>query len=59
MVSKSHKDLDMFKINLLNSMNKNGFFKLKNMPMWLFITLLVVFIAVVVFITSKIILKIA
>ena len=28
MVSKSHKDLDMFKINLLNSMNKNGFFKL-------------------------------
>ena len=58
MVSKSHKDLDMFKINLLNSMNKNGFFKLKNMPMWLFITLLVVFIAVVVFITSKIILKI-
>lgn len=58
MVSKSHKDLDMFKINLLNSMNKNGFFKLKNMPMWLFITLLVVFIAIVIFITSKIILKI-
>ena len=28
MVSKSHKELDMFKINLLNSMNKNGFFKL-------------------------------
>ena len=32
MVSKSHKDLDMFKINLLNSMNKNGFFKLGNLP---------------------------
>ena len=30
MVSKSHKELDMFKINLLNSMNKNGFFKLGN-----------------------------
>ena len=30
MVSKSHKDLDMFKINLLNSMNKDGFFKLNN-----------------------------
>ena len=28
MVSKSHKELDMFKINLLNSMNKNGYFKL-------------------------------
>ncbi len=26
MVSKSHKDLDMFKINLLSSMNKNGYF---------------------------------
>ena len=32
MVSKSHKDLDMFKINLLNSMNKNGFFNLGNLP---------------------------
>ena len=30
MVSKSHKDLDMFKINLLSSMNKDGFFKLNN-----------------------------
>jgi len=30
MVSKSHKELDMFKINLLNSMNKDGFFKLNN-----------------------------
>ena len=27
MVSKSHKELDMFKINLLSSMNKNGYFK--------------------------------
>ena len=25
MVSKSHAERDMFKINLLNSMNKNGF----------------------------------
>ena len=30
MVSKSHKELDMFKINLLSSMNKDGFFKLNN-----------------------------
>ena len=31
-VSKSHKDLDIFKINLLNSIDKQGFFKL---PIWL------------------------
>ncbi len=53
MVSKSHKDLDMFKINLLNSMNKNGFFSLKSMPVWLFSILIVAFIAVVTFIAAK------
>ena len=53
MVSKSHKDLDMFKINLLNSMNKDGFFSLKSMPVWLFSILIVVFIAVVTFIAAK------
>ena len=40
-VSKSHKDLDMFKINLLNSINKQGFIK---MPIWLG-TLLVIMIS--------------
>ena len=54
MVSKSHKDLDMFKINLLNSMNKQGFFKLKSMPIWLFIILLLIFIGMVAFITAKV-----
>ena len=29
MLSKSHTERDMFKINLLNSMNKNGFFNSK------------------------------
>ena len=29
MISKSHSDRDMFKINLLNSMNKNGFLNSK------------------------------
>ena len=57
MVSKSHKDLDMFKINLLNSMNKNGFFKLKNMPVWLFTILLITFMAIIVLVTAKIITK--
>ena len=32
MVSKSHKELDMFKINLLNSINKKGFFNLGSIP---------------------------
>lgn len=57
MVSKSHKDLDMFKINLLNSMNKQGFFKLKNMPIWLFIILLLIFIGIVAFITAKVFIR--
>ncbi|MDO4394705.1 MAG: hypothetical protein Q4C23_01825 [Mycoplasmatota bacterium] len=54
MVSKSHKDLDMFKINLLNSMNKNGFFSIKDLPLWLYIVLTVGFIALVALITAKI-----
>ena len=45
MVSKSHKELDMFKINLLNSMNKNGFFK-GTIKLWL---LAIGFIAALVF----------
>ena len=57
MVSKSHKDLDMFKINLLNSMNKDGFFSLKNMPIWLMIVLVIAFIAIVALITAKLIIK--
>lgn len=55
MVSKSHKDLDMFKINLLSSMNKDGFFKLKNMPIWLITTILIIFIAIIALIITKII----
>ena len=53
MVSKSHAERDMFKINLLNSMNKDGFFSLKSMPVWLFSILIVAFIAVVTFIAAK------
>ena len=57
MVSKSHKDLDMFKINLLSSMNKDGFFKIKNMPLWLSILLVLGFSILVVLITVKLIIK--
>ena len=57
MVSKSHKDLDMFKINLLNSMNKDGFFSLKNMPIWMMILIVLSIIAITVLITAKLIIK--
>jgi len=55
MVSKSHKELDMFKINLLNSMNKNGFLKMNKML--LFVLLLLAVIAFIPLITSKLIIK--
>ena len=57
MVSKSHKELDMFKINLLNSMNKNGFFKLGNIPTWALLLMIALLSIATVFITSKLIIK--
>ena len=56
MVSKSHKELDMFKINLLNSMNKNGFFLL-NLPDWLLVILTILFTATISIIVLKLIIK--
>ena len=57
MVSKSHKDLDMFKINLLNSMNKNGFFKLGNLPLWTIITMIATLALGIILVISKLIIK--
>ena len=57
MVSKSHKELDMFKINLLNSMNKNGFFKLGNIPTWVLLLIVTALSIGAVFIASKLIIK--
>ena len=57
MVSKSHKELDMFKINLLNSMNKNGFIKIKDIPMWVIITYLVGICTVLGLVVGKFIIK--
>ena len=54
MVSKSHKDLDMFKINLLNSMNKNGFFKLSP---WITVTISTIVCILFAYIASKLIIK--
>ena len=54
MVSQSHKDLDMFKINLLNSMNKDGYFKTKHF----LITMLLSFLAIsIAFIASRLIIN--
>ena len=48
MVSKSHAERDMFKINLLNSMNKGGFLNSKSLiiigVILLFVILLIIFL---------------
>lgn len=56
MVSKSHKDLDMFKINLLSSMNKNGFFKIVSNP-FVLVTLITIFSVILAVIMYKSIIK--
>ena len=56
MVSKIHKELDMFKINLLNSMNKNGFFIL-NLPDWLIALITIIIFTIVGSIIAKLIIK--
>ena len=57
MVSKSHKELDMFKINLLNSMNKNGFFNLGNLPIGIIILMIATLTLGIVLVISKLIIK--
>lgn len=57
MVSKSHKELDMFKINLLNSMNKNGFFKLNKLSIWILSILSVILLTIVTILSVKAIIK--
>lgn len=57
MVSKSHKELDMFKINLLNSMNKDGFFKLGSIPKIVVLLMSAALILGTILIISKLIIK--
>ena len=57
MVSKSHKELDMFKINLLNSMNKNGFFNLGNLPYGVIIFMAAALTLGIILVISKLIIK--
>ena len=53
-VSKSHKDLDMFKINLLNSINKQGFM---NSEIWIISILTIIFFSSVSILIAKFIIK--
>lgn len=46
MVSKSHKELDMFKINLLNSMNRDGFLQVTNFIMAVLIIISIILISI-------------
>ena len=57
MVSKSHKELDMFKINLLNSMNKNGFFNLGNLPTGIIILIAATLTLGIALVATKLIIK--
>ena len=57
MVSKSHKDLDIFKINLLSSMNKNGFFKLNSILSGVLMLMVTIFIIITIFLMVPMIIK--
>lgn len=57
MVSKSHKELDMFKINLLNSMNKNGFLGLGNLPFGVIMFITAVLTLGIALVLTKLIIK--
>ena len=53
MISKSHAERDMFKINLLNSMNKNGFLNNKILIIIGSILLLLVIIIIILILKIK------
>lgn len=53
MVSKSHAERDMFKINLLNSMNKNGFLNISKKALIIISLILLVLISVIITLIVK------
>jgi hypothetical protein len=53
MVSKSHAERDMFKINLLNSMNKNGFLNLSKRALIILSTIFILAVALIIFLIVK------
>ena len=53
MVSKSHAERDMFKINLLNSMNKNGFLNISKRALIILSSIVLIVIAVIIYLLVK------
>ena len=53
MVSKSHADRDMFKINLLNSMNKHGFLNISKRVLIILSSIFVLALALVIYLVLK------
>ena len=53
MVSKSHAERDMFKINLLNSMNKNGFLNISKRALIILSSIVLIAIAVIIYLLVK------
>ena len=53
MVSKSHADRDMFKINLLNSMNKNGFLNISKRVLIILSAVFVLLIGLIIYLIVK------
>lgn len=53
MLSKSHADRDMFKINLLNSMNKNGFLNISKRALIIFSSIFIILIILIIYLIIK------
>ena len=53
MVSKSHAERDMFKINLLNSMNKNGFLNISKKTLIILSLIFIAIVALVIYLIIK------
>ena len=53
MLSKSHADRDMFKINLLNSMNKNGFLNISKRALIILSSIFIILIILIIYLIIK------
>ena len=53
MVSKSHADRDMFKINLLNSMNKQGFLNISKRVLIILSSIFILALALVIYLVLR------
>ena len=53
MISKNNAEKDMFKINLLNSMNKNGFLNISKRALIILSSIVLIVIAVIIYLLVK------